>query len=184
MAEHHSRKSDHADKQTSRVTKRLADFLGRRGAVDKAFATGREAADFISDLAAKVTPKPLDQDGLKGRYSDGGIARFKDAAGGMSEYQLGERLRGWERQRQAFQYTALISVLAIPAGAIFLNVSRFVVIGLAALFLFAVLRAVRADYFAWIVEQGRFGGFYDYLTSRLPRNMQVILPSQKRTKRK
>ena len=152
--------------------------------MDKAFTAGREAADFIGDLAAKIKPKPIDRDGWVGRYSDGGIERFKTMADGMSDSQLQQQLRGWERQRRAFQYAALVAVLIIPVGVVFFDLSRYPVVGLIALFLFAALRAVRADYFAWIIEQGRFGGFYDYLTNRLPRNMQVILPPNRKAKRK
>ena len=51
------------------------------------------------------------------------------------------------------------------------------------LFLFALFRAIRADYFAWILEQGRFGGFLDYMGARLPRNMQIIVPERHRDRR-
>ena len=83
-------------------------------------------------------------------------------------------------QRACFQYAGLLAVLAIPVGLIFLGISRIFVISLVALFLFSMFRAVRADFFTWIIEQGRFGGFYDYMTSRLPRNMQIIIPSRNR----
>jgi hypothetical protein len=98
----------------------------------------------------------------------------------MSELELERQYEGWRMQRGCFQYAALVAVLAIPVSLIFFGIGRVFVIGLAALFLFAIFRAIRADFFAWIIEQGRFGGFYDYLTTRLPRNMQIIVPSKHR----
>ncbi|WP_162497459.1 hypothetical protein [Roseovarius dicentrarchi] len=100
----------------------------------------------------------------------------------MSAAQLQRQYEGWRTQQSCFQYAGLVAVLAIPVGLIFFDISRVFVIGLVALFLFSMFRAVRADFFAWIIEQGRFGGFYDYMTSRLPRNMQIILPRRKRDK--
>lgn len=96
----------------------------------------------------------------------------------MSELDLEHQYDRWRMQRGCFQYAALIAVLAIPVGLIFFGIGRVFVIGLAALFLFSIFRAIRADFFAWIIEQGRFGGFFDYLTTRLPRNMQIILPNK------
>ena len=137
-------------------------------------------ADFIGDLAARIRPRALDSKGLTGRYADGGIERFQEMAARMSASELARQYEGWRLQRMCFQYAALVAVLAIPTGLIFFGIGRIIVIGLAALFLFAIFRAVRADFFAWIIEQGRFGGFYDYLTTRLPRNMQIIVPSKHR----
>ena len=160
-------------------TKRAAGFFARRGRVDKAFEASRLGADFIGDLAARVKPRALDTSGLGGRYADGGIERFQEMAQNLSAIELERQYVGWRTQRACFQYAALSAILAIPAGLIFLGIARIVAIGLATLFLFAVFRAIRADFFAWIIEQGRFGGFYDYLTSRLPRNMQIIVPKNR-----
>lgn len=160
--------------------RRAAGFFARRGRVDKAFEASRLGAEFIGDLADRVRPKALDPKGLTGRYDDGGIKRFQEMAQSMSETELDRQYDGWQTQRSYFQYAGLIAALAIPVGLIFLGISRVFVIGLVALFLFSMFRAVRADFFAWILEQGRFGGFYDYMTSRLPRNMQIIIPNRKR----
>lgn len=170
-------KDDQSEPKRSR-TKRVAGFFARRGRVDKAFEANRLGADFLGDLADRVRPKALDTKGLTGRYTDGGVERFQEMARNMRELELERQYEGWRLQRSCFQYAALIAVLAIPVGLIFLDINRVVVIGLAALFLFAIFRAIRADFFAWIIEQGRFGGFFDYLTTRLPRNMQIILPNK------
>lgn len=161
-------------------TRRAAGFFARRGRVDKAFEASKLGADFIGDLADRVRPRALDSKGLIGRYDDGGIARFQEMAQSMSEVELDRQYEGWRMQRACFQYAGLLAVLAIPVGLIFLGISRIFVISLVALFLFSMFRAVRADFFTWIIEQGRFGGFYDYLTSRLPRNMQIIIPNRNR----
>lgn len=171
---------DDEDEPKKSRTRRVAGFFARRGRVDKAFEASRLGADFISDLADRVRPKALDPKGLTGRYEDGGIKRFQELAASMSETELDRQYEGWRMQRACFQYAGLVAVLAIPVGLIFFGTSRIFVIGLIALFLFAMFRAVRADFFAWIIEQGRFGGFYDYLTSRLPRNMQIIMPNRTR----
>lgn len=159
---------------------RAAGFFARRGRVDKAFEASKHGADFIGDLTDRVRPKALDPKGLTGRYEDGGIKRFQEMAQSMSETELDRQYDGWRTQRSCFQYAGLFAALAIPVGLIFLGISRIFVISLVALFLFSMFRAVRADFFAWILEQGRFGGFYDYMTSRLPRNMQIIIPNRKR----
>lgn len=158
--------------------RRAAGFFARRGRVDKAFEASKLGADFIGDLADRVRPKALDPKGLTGRYDDGGIQRFQDMAQSLSETELDRQYEGWRTQRACFQYAGLLAMLAIPVGLIFLGISRIFVISLVALFLFSMFRAVRADFFAWIIEQGRFGGFYDYMTSRLPRNMQIIVPKR------
>ena len=160
--------------------RRAAGFFARRGRVDKAFEASKIGADFIGDLAERVRPKALDPKGLTGRYEDGGIKRFQEMAQSMSETELDRQYDGWRTQRSCFQYAGLIAALAIPVGLIFLGISRIFVISLVALFVFSMFQAVRADFFAWILEQGRFGGFYDYMTSRLPRNMQIIIPNRKR----
>lgn len=173
-----ARDDDHDEPKKSRM-KRAAGFFARRGRVDKAFEASRLGADFIGDLASRVRPRALDTSGLAGRYADGGIERFQEMARNLSATELERQYRGWRIQRTCFQYAALIAVLAIPISLIFFGIGRIVIIGLAALFLFAIFRAIRADFFAWIIEQGRFGGFYDYLTSRLPRNMQIIVPKNR-----
>ncbi|MDF1670174.1 MAG: hypothetical protein P1U83_11215 [Roseovarius sp.] len=173
---------DQSEPRASRA-RRAAGFFARRGRVDKAFEASKLGADFIGDLADRVRPKALDTKGLTGRYEDGGIARFQEMARDMSELELERQYEGWRMQRVCFQYAALVAVLAIPVGLIFFGIGRIVVISLAALFLFAIFRAVRADFFAWIIEQGRFGGFFDYLTTRLPRNMQIIVPTKHREHR-
>ena len=161
--------------------RRAAGFFARRGRVDQAFEASRRGADFLGDLADRVRPKALDRHGLTGRYDDGGVARFQEMAATMSATDLERQYKGWRTQRVCFQYAALLAVLAIPVGLVFFGISRILVVGLVALFLFAIFRAVRADFFAWIIEQGRFGGFYDYLTTRLPRNMQIIVPTRHRS---
>lgn len=169
-----------SDEPKESRTRRAAGFFARRGRVDKAFEASKLGADFLGDLADRVRPRALDSKGLIGRYDDGGIERFQEMAQSMSENQLQRQYEGWRTQRSCFQYAGLVAVLAIPVGLIFFDISRVFVIGLVALFLFSMFRAVRADFFAWIIEQGRFGGFYDYMTSRLPRNMQIIIPSRNR----
>lgn len=159
---------------------RTASFFARRGGVNRAFDGTRKGADFLSDLVDRVRPKPVDRAGLSGRYGDGGIERFRELTRGMSEFQIGDQYRGWLVQRACFQYAALVAILAIPLGLVFFQISKFLVFGLVGLFLFALFRAIRADFFAWILEQGRFGGFLDYLGSRLPRNVQIILPERHR----
>ena len=160
--------------------RRAAGFFARRGGIHRAFEGTRRGADFIGALADRLRPKALDRDGLSGRYRDGGVERFRALTGGMSEFELGEQYRSWCLQRSCFQYAALSALLAIPLGIVFFQISKFLVFGLTALFLFALFRAVRADFFAWILEQGRFGGFLDFLGSRLPRNMQIIVPERHR----
>jgi hypothetical protein len=161
-------------------TRRAAGFFARRGGLNRAFDGTRKGAEFIGDLASRLRPKRFDKRGLTGRYSDGGVDRFRALTENMSEVQLADQYRSWRLQRSCFQYAALGAVLAIPLGVVFLQISKYLVFGLTALFLFALFRAVRADYFAWILEQGRFGGFLDYLGSRLPRNMQIIVPERHR----
>lgn len=173
---------DQSEPRPSRAL-RAAGFFARRGRVDKAFDASRLGADFLGDLVDRVRPRALDTKGLTGRYADGGIERFQEMAAAMSELELERQYESWRVQRSCFQYAALVAVLAIPVGLIFFGIGRILVIGLAALFLFAVFRAIRADFFAWIIEQGRFGGFYDYLTTRLPRNMQIILPNTRPNRR-
>ncbi|WP_029066152.1 hypothetical protein [Labrenzia sp. DG1229] len=160
--------------------RRAASFFARRGGINRAFEGTRHGAEFIGSLAGRLRPKSLDRHGLTGRYRDGGIERFRALTGEMSEFQLGEQYRGWCLQRSCFQYAALGALLTIPLGIVFFQISKYLVFGLVALFLFALFRAVRADYFAWILEQGRFGGLLDYLGSRLPRNMQIIVPERHR----
>jgi hypothetical protein len=174
-----SQGEDPEKSKTSR-TRRAAGFFARRARIDRAFEASRLGADFIGDLAARIRPRAFDAKGLAGRYADGGVERFQELAVCMSASELDRQYEGWRTQRACFQYAALVAVLAIPTGLIFLGIGQIIVIGLAALFLFAIFRAVRADFFAWIIEQGRFGGFYDYLTTRLPRNMQIIVPSKHR----
>ncbi|MCQ0090354.1 hypothetical protein [Roseovarius sp. M141] len=176
-----ARNQDDNEPKKSRA-RRAAGFFARRGGIHRAFEASRFGADFIYDLAERVRPKALDSKGLTGRYDDGGIERFQEMARSISASQLQRQHEGWRTQRSCFLYAGLVAVLAIPVGLIFFDISRVFVIGLVALFLFSMFRAVRADFFAWIIEQGRFGGFYDYLTSRLPRNMQIILPGRKQDK--
>ena len=171
---------DGQDEKRQNRVRRAASFFARRGRLDTAFDGSRKAAGLIGDLAGKIRPKPFDRQGLTGRYRDGGIERFQEMAQGMSAMALEDQHRGWCLQRSWFQYAALGAILAIPIGLVFFAMSRFIVFGLVALFLFALFRAIRADYFAWIIEQGRFGGFFDYLTTRLPRNMQVLMPERHR----
>lgn len=171
---------DNNDEPKKSRTRRAAGFFARRGRVDKAFEASKLGADFLGDLADQVRPRALDPKGLTGRYEDGGIKRFQEMAQSMSETELDRQYEGWRTQRACFQYAGLVAVLAIPLGLLFFDISRFFVISLIALFLFSIFRAVRADFFAWIIEQGRFGGFYDYMTSRLPRNMQIIVPTRRR----
>lgn len=172
--------ADPSEQKTSRV-RRAAGFFARRGGLNRAFDSTRRGADFLGDLTERLRPKSIDRQGLKGRYIDGGIARFQDLTQGMSEFELGEQYHGWLLQRSCFQYAALAAILAIPVGFVFLQISKFLIFGLVALFLFALFRAIRADFFAWILEQGRFGGFLDYLGSRLPRNVQILLPERHRS---
>lgn len=174
-----SEQSDQPEQNSGR-TRRAVNFIARRGGINRAFDGTRRGVAFIGDLSSRLRPKWIDRRGLTGRYQDGGIARFKDMTQGMSEFELGDQYRGWLLQRACFQYAALAAVLAIPLGFVFLQISKFLIFGLLGLFLFALFRAIRADFFAWILEQGRFGGFLDYLGSRLPRNVQIILPEKHR----
>lgn len=175
-------KGNQSEPRKSRA-RRAAGFFARRGRVDKAFEASRLGADLLGDLAVRVRPKALDTKGLTGRYEDGGIARFQEMAHAMSETELTRQYEGWRMQRACFQYASLVAALAIPVGLVFFGLTRIFVIGLLALFLFSMFRAIRADFFAWIIEQGRFGGFFDYLTTRLPRNMQIIVPKKHREQR-
>ncbi|WP_136661467.1 hypothetical protein [Nitratireductor sp. XY-223] len=159
---------------------RAAGWMFRRGRIDRAFSTATAGADWIGDIAGKQKPKPIDWKGFGGRYRDGGVERFRDLSQNMSRTDLEQQLHGWQQQRFVFQYASLLSILAVPLGIVFFRISAFLAIGLIALFLFSLFRAIRADYFAWIIEQKRFGGFYDYLSTRLPRNVQIILPPDKR----
>ncbi len=174
-----SEAADEEDAKPSRA-RRAAGFLARRGGVHRAFDGARKGADFLGDLAGRLRPRPFDRQGLSGRYSDGGISRFQQLTQNMSAADLDDQYHGWQLQRTWFQYAALGAVLSIPIGAVFFDISRYLVFGLVALFLFALFRAIRADFFVWILEQGRFGGFLDYLGSRLPRNVQIILPERHR----
>lgn len=171
-----------SEQKTSKV-RRAAGFFARRGGLDRAFESTRRGADLLGDPTNRLRPKSIDAKGLMGRYSDGGIERFRQMTQGMSEFELGDQYRGWLLQRACFQYASLAAILAIPVGFVFLQISKFLIFGLVAMFLFALFRAVRADFFAWILEQGRFGGFLDYLGSRLPRNVQIILPERHRAAR-
>lgn len=161
-------------------TRRTVNFIARRGGINRAFEGTRKGAAFIGDITDRLRPKWIDRKGLTGRYADGGIARSQKLTDGMSEFELGDQYRGWLMQRACFQYASLCAVLAIPLGFVFFQISKFLIFGLTGLFLFALFRAIRADFFAWILEQGRFGGFLDYLGSRLPRNVQIILPERHR----
>ena len=175
-------KSEEAStKQTGKHRWRLG-FRGRQ--IGKLFRMSNAGVEFLEDLAENVKPKRLDLRGLKGRYPDGGLQRFKDLTRGMSSTDIQRQLDGWIQQRTVYQYAALLAILAIPVGFVFFQISRYFAGGLVALFLFSLFRAVRADFFAWIIEQGRFGGFLDYLTTRLPRNMHLILPDRRKGSRK
>jgi hypothetical protein len=171
--------SDQPEQNPGR-TRRAVNFIARRGGINRAFEGTRKGAEFIGDITNRLRPRWFDRKGLTGRYSDGGITRFQNLTDGMSEFELGDQYRGWLMQRACFQYATLGAVLAIPLGFVFFQMSKFFIFGLIGLFLFALFRAIRADFFAWILEQGRFGGFLDYLGSRLPRNVQVILPERHR----
>lgn len=184
MTDNQEPKDTAINQEKAALKKRAYGFLMRRGRVGRAFEASKVGADLISDLAGKLKPRGLDLQGLEGRYPDGGVRRFHDMTRDLSDTDIERQLRGWMQQRMVFQYSALFAMLAIPVGLVFLQISKYLAIGLAALFLFSVFRAIRADFFAWIIEQGRFGGFYDYLTTRLPRNMQIMLPEHKRKTRK
>lgn len=129
----------------------------------------------ISAIGEAMTPTPLNpgeiRKGLDGRYADGGKSRFEAemARRNLTKTQLDNIAFGHVR-------TALI-FMAAAAGCFGLaawwmlsghGLNGFIY-GLAVFVavLVFVAMSVRHDYSAWQIRQRRFGGFRDYLQSRL-----------------
>lgn len=108
--------------------------------------------------------------GLKGRYEDGGAARFREVveASGLSEDQLPEMVL--RHRRQALLNIAIsIAIVAASFSMILNSANTIGILGGAAFSIFSLVfltLAIRSDFSAWRIRMRRMDGFKAYLDDR------------------
>ncbi|WLS01378.1 hypothetical protein [Shinella sumterensis] len=130
--------------------------------------TGREA------LQALRPKGRLTKDSFKDQYSDGGIRRFHELSAGMSEAEINNALRCWDRDSSIYMLTGCGALAAIPVAYLFEYRSFFMLIGGCILAATAFALSMKSDFRAWQIRQGRIGSVRDYFKDRLPSNIQII----------
>ena len=150
---------------------RLGRYAARRIAGPLTGLPGHQALrEACRGTGEAIRPKRLERgdlaQGYRGRYADGGRARFRAAAAqaGLDKAAL-DRLAAC-RRRHARAACAAAAVLLV-AGVVlpFLAQDRAATLaglGLGPLVLAMLAMALRSDYAAWQIGQRRFGGFAEY----------------------
>lgn len=156
------------------IGSRVAGWVGRKF---NGTAVGQVNAILVDNARlslSRARPRPLDQvdieQGLSGRYEDGGRRRFREAAAqqGWDETDLQQRERQWRQQARVFLVAGL-GLIAIPVAWCLLQPGLFALAMLVpGLTVPAALLAVsiKADFAAWQIRERRFGGLRDYFQTR------------------
>ena len=156
-------------------TSRIGGYFGRRIISPFVARVGRETIVDGADQARHVLrPERVSrqeaQGALRGRYEDGGRARFAQL---MAQQGLKERdLADLERMRtRQFRAMCAVSALALLLGATipFLTDDGLItmsglILGLFSLVFLAI--GLRHDLAAWQIRNRRFGGIFEYVNAR------------------
>jgi hypothetical protein len=128
----------------------------------------------ISAARESITPVNLDLDeiraGLKGRYEDGGAARFLEimTASGIDEDQLPD-MASRHRRQAAMNLAIALLVAAVSFAMILTSGTRFGILGGAGFSIFSLAflsLSIRSDFSAWRITERRMDGFKSYLDHR------------------
>ncbi len=134
-----------------------------------------DAADNVQNTIDELRPKGrLKARSFSDRYSDGGIQRFKDLSHDLDAKEIEAALAAWDRDSGIYMIAGCVALAAIPLLYILGYRSFYLLIGgcLVAIITFAL--AMKADFRAWQIRQGRVGSVRDYFNDRLPSNMQIL----------
>lgn len=158
-------------------------FLARRAEGTARYVYKRFGNSFINEVGVDsvkqgasvareaMTPKAFDRedfnDGLNGRYQDGGVVRFAELMreNGLKEADL-QRLSYDRRKSAGIMFLAAAFFLIL--GAYFMvtaETGSTILFGFSTAFvsLCFISVGVRHDFSRWQIESRRFGGFRDYL---------------------
>ena len=134
-----------------------------------------DAADNVQNTIDELRPKGrLKARSFGDRYADGGIQRFKELSDGLDAKEIDAALAAWDRDSSIYMVAGCIALAAIPALYVLGYRSFYLLIGgcLVAVITFAL--AMKADFRAWQIRQGRIGAVRDYFNDRLSSNMQIL----------
>ncbi|PTX52487.1 hypothetical protein IQ03_01260 [Gemmobacter caeni] len=154
---------------------RITSYFGRRVGNPFINRVGRDAlTGGISDAKSVLQVDRVSRDevrgAIRGRYQDGGRARFATMAAerGLSEADL----LAMERMRIAqFRMMTLVSLIALFAGSAIPFLTEDWLISVSGLIfgLFSLLFltiGLRHDFAAWQIRNRRFGGIREYFDDR------------------
>lgn len=161
------------------LTRRIGGYFGRRFRTPHVGSIGGDLLRGGSDEARKsLEIKRIDRaevlNAYRGRYSDGGVARFSEMA---DEYGLSDDdllILESERVRQ-FQIMCVFAAVCFVVGFLFPFLTSDLLI-VASGFVFGIFSLVflviglRHDFAAWQIRNRRFGGLREYLDIRWGRN--------------
>jgi len=152
-----------------------ARYVGRRFGNQFINKVGRDSLSKGAQRAkATLTPSEVDPDdfraGLDGRYSDGGVKRFRDVmrTSNVSDDDLAGLAKS--RRRAGIMMFVAAGGFLLLGSWMMINAEGFnqVVFGLVTAlmsFLFVTI-GINHDFSRWQIEQKRFGGFKEYLGTK------------------
>lgn len=127
------------------------------------------------DSARVVLPRRgISRRGFLGHDTDGGVERFRRLTEGLSEQEILDRLFTWERHRTVFLLAIVATAAAIPLAWLYGYGEWHFLLGLGLLLIFALVKAVEADFSAWRIRQRRMAPLAEYLRGRRPVGLQLM----------
>ncbi|MBK0024392.1 hypothetical protein IAE29_22800 [Ochrobactrum sp. S46] len=142
------------------------------GAASKA---AEDAADNVQNTIEELRPAGrLKKRSFGDRYLDGGVDRFHQLSSGLKSTEIDAALAAWDRDSSIYMVAGCVALASIPILYFLGYASFYLLIGgcLVAIVTFSL--AMKADFRAWQIRQGRVGSVRDYFNDRLPSNMQIL----------
>ena len=134
-----------------------------------------DASDNVQNTIDELRPSGrLSKRSFGDRYIDGGLDRFHQLSQGLTSNEIEAALAAWDRDSSIYMVAGCIALASIPLLFVLGYSSFYLLIGgcLVAIVTFAL--AMKADFRAWQIRQGRVGSVRDYFIDRLPSNMQIL----------
>lgn len=164
------------DSRTRRVARwNFKRAFGLRIFFNAASKAAEDAADNVQNTIDELRPSGrLKKRSFGDRYLDGGVDRFHQLSAGLQSSEIEAALAAWDRDSSIYMVAGCIALASIPILFLFGYTSFYLLIGgcLVAIVTFAL--AMKADFRAWQIRQGRVGSVRDYFNDRLPSNMQIL----------
>lgn len=150
-------------------------IFGLRIFLGAASHAANDATNNVRNTYNELKPKgQLRARSFGDRYVDGGIQRFKELTRDLDTGEIDAALAAWDRDSSIYMVAGCVGLAAIPALYVLGYRSFYLLIGGCILAMIAFALAMKADFRAWQIRQGRVGSVRDYFNDRLPSNMQIL----------